>query len=108
MDNNDSIKNKITDYFFAINEQLDAAHAICDAALILVELEKSLSHQGTQILTEMDYAHRLKIKVETLPTMLKHARTLVDMSRNETDRMREATVDAIDIYSLREDSYTKH
>ena len=112
MDNNDSTKNKITDYFFAINEQLDAAHAICDAALILVELERSLSHQGTQpsnnILTGEGCAHELKVKVETLPTLLKHAKTLVDMSRNETDRMREATVEAIDIYSLKEDSHTKH
>ena len=112
MPNNDSTKNKITDYFITINEQLDAAHAICDAATVLIELEKSLSHHGTQpshnILTGGGYARELKTKDETLPTLLKHATTLIGLSRNEADRMREATDEAIGIYSLKEDSYTKH
>ena len=111
MSSSDSTKNKITDYFITINEQLDAAHAICDAVVILVELERSLSHHGSlsnNILTGGECAHGLKTKDETLPTLLKHATTLIGLSRNEADRMREATDEAIGIYSLKEDSYTKH
>jgi len=111
MSSNDSTKNKITDNFAAINEQLDAAQAICDAVVILVELERSLSHHGSpshNILTEGERTHGLKTKDETLPTLLKHATTLIGMSRIEVDRMSEATVEAIGIYSLKEDSYTKH
>lgn len=111
MSSNDSTKNKITDNFVAISEQLDAAQAICDAVVILVELERSLSHHGSpsnNILTGVECAHGLKTKDETLPTLLKHATTLVGMSRIEVDRMSEATVEAIGIYSLNEDSYTKH
>ena len=111
MSSNDSTKNKITDNFVAISEQLDAAQAICDAVVILVELERSLSHHcspSNNILTGGGCAHGLKTKDETLPTLLKHATTLIGMSRIEVDRMSEATVKAIGIYSLKEGSYTKH
>ena len=112
MPNNDSTKNKITDYFITINEQLDAAHAICDAATVLVALERSLSHHDTQpshnILIGGGYAHELKTKDETLTTLLKHATTLIGMSRIEVDRMSEATVEATGIYSLKEGGYAKH
>ena len=96
MPNNDSNKNKSTDNFDAISEQLDAAQAICDAVVILVELERSLSHHGSPSnvnLTGRECAHELKTKDETLPTLLKHATTLISMSRVEVDRMSEATVE---------------
>lgn len=99
MANKDSISNQITNYFDVIDEQLKAARAICDAAAVLTALERAPSHHDTHpshnILTGGGYAHGLKVRDETLPILLKQAASLIDMSHNDADCMREEAIEAM-------------
>ena len=109
MATHDSTSNKITNYFGVIDEQLMAARAVCDAAAVLVALERAPSHHDTHpshnLLTGGGYAHGLKVNDETLPTLLKHAATLIDMAHNDADCMREDAIEAINIGNLKEASH---
>lgn len=99
MANKDSISNQITNYFDVIDEQLKAARAICDAAAVLIALERAPSHHDTHpshnILTGGGYAHGLKVGNETLPILLKQAANLIDMAHNDAGCMREEAIEAL-------------
>lgn len=85
-------------------EQLQAALAICDAIEILAALERAPEHQDCHpshdIKTGGGYAHDLKTKDVTLPILANHVKTLIDMSINDVDCMREEVIN-----SLREKSH---
>lgn len=99
MADKDFTSNRITDYFCVIDEQLKAARAICDAAAVLSALERAPSHHDTHpshnILTGGGYAHGLRARNETLPTLLKQAANLIDMAHNDADCMREDAIKAL-------------
>lgn len=69
--------------------QLKAAAALIDAAAVLCALERAPVHQDTHpshdIRTGGGYAHGLRLKTDTLPTLLEHALFLVEMSANDFD-----------------------
>lgn len=97
MANEDSISNKVTDYFSVIDEHLEAARAICNAVEVLTALERAPGHHDTHpshnILTGAGYAHGRKVFDDTLPSLLRHAKNLIDMAHCEADLMREETID---------------
>lgn len=79
--------------------QLKAAAALLDAAAVLCALERAPVHQDTHpshdIRTGGGYAHGLRLKADTLPTLLEHAMFLVQMSENDFDVGRGRAVDAL-------------
>ena len=101
MANADSTSSKFNDYFALINEQLNVARAICDAAAILTALEKAPSHHDTHpshnILTGGGFAHGLRVSIETFPNLLKHAGSLIDLAHNDADCMKEAAIESISV-----------
>ena len=70
-----------------LDERLKAAEAICDAAAVLCALERAPvhhdTHPGHNIVTGGGVAHGERTAHDTLPILLRHARTLIEMSLDE-------------------------
>jgi len=84
---------EILDLFNEAYAQCEVACAIIDAAAVLCALDRAPAHHDTHpshnIITGAGYASGRRVASDTLPKILKHARTLVDMSMNDFDVMRE-------------------
>ena len=87
---------EITEQFDMAYEQCEAACAIIDAATILASLEHAPAHHDMHpdhnIITGAGHAHGLRVKSDTMPKMLAHARHLVELSMNDFDVMREVAI----------------
>lgn len=90
---------RVEDQYIIIDEQLKAIEAILDAARVLTALERAPAHHDThpshEILTGGGYAHGYRVKSETLPDLMGHARTLVQLTRNDAACAREEVIDAL-------------
>lgn len=90
---------EILDLFNMAYAQCETACAIIDAAAVLSALERSPAHHDTHpshnIITGAGHAHGLRVAGDTLPKMLEQARTLVDVSMNDFDVMREKAISCV-------------
>lgn len=91
--------NEIEDLFRPAYEQCEAACAIIDAVNVLSALERAPVHQDTHpshnIRTGGGYASGRTIAPETMPLMLAHARSLIEMAMNDFDVLRERAIDTL-------------
>ena len=92
----DNTITEIGNIFDVAYQQCEAACAIIDAATVICVLERAPAHQDTHpshnIITGAGHAHGLRVKIDTLPKMLAHAQSLVEMSMNDFDVMRETAI----------------
>lgn len=90
---------RLTDDMTIISDQLNAIEAIVDAARVLTALERAPAHHDTHpshnILTGGGYAHGIRVANDTLPALLHHARTLVQITHNDCGCMQEEAIDAL-------------
>lgn len=87
---------EIINRYDVLHSDLSAAMAIIDAAAVLTALEraKTIREEGS-LITGEGFANGYILRDHSLPAMLKHAVSLVDMARNEADCMREDAQEAI-------------
>lgn len=91
--------NAINDQYALVQEQLKSAAAIVDAVSVLCALERAPEHHDTHpshnITTGGGKAHGLGVRNETMPTLLQHAKSLIELANNDADVMREQAVDVL-------------
>lgn len=91
--------NEIQDQYALVQEQLKSAAAIVDAVLVLCALERAPEHHDTHpshnITTGGGKAHGLGVRNDTMPTLLRHAKSLIELATNDADVMREQAVEAL-------------
>lgn len=90
---------EVENLYGVVAEELKAAAAILDAAEVLSALERAPEHHDTHpghnIKTGGGYAHGHSLRDSSLPTILSHARYLVESALNEADVMRETAIEAM-------------
>lgn len=91
--------SEIQDQYALVQEQLKSAAAIVDAVSVLCALERAPEHHDTHpshnIVTGGGKAHGLGVRNDTMPTLLQHAKNLIELANNDADVMREQAVDAL-------------
>ena len=72
-----------------------AAIAIIDAARVLTALERTPAHTEHNVLTGEGFARGNTARDETVPAILFHAMSLLEIAINDVDVMRENAIDAL-------------
>lgn len=97
--------NEIQDQYALVQEQLKSAAAIVDAVSVLCALERAPEHHDTHpshnITTGGGKAHGLGVRDDTMPRLLQHAKSLIELANNDADVMCEKAIDGLaNVHSL--------
>lgn len=91
--------NEIQDQYTLVQEQLKSAAAIVDAVSVLCAVERAPEHHDTHpshnITTGGGKAHGIGVRNDTMPKLLRHAKSLIELANNDADVMREQALDAL-------------
>lgn len=91
--------NELEELFRQIEGQSEVALAVVDAVTVLCALERAPEHHDTHpsrnITTGAGRAHGLRVANATLPTLLRHARDMIEASCNDADVMHETAIAVI-------------
>lgn len=91
--------NEIQDQYTLVQEQLKSAAAIVDAVSVLCAVERAPEHHDTHpshnITTGGGKAHGIGVRNDTMPKLLRHAKSLIELTNNDADVMREQALDAL-------------